>query len=243
MRLGKGRITLTGCVAVAAAGMLTASAARSSAGPSAQGRGDAHTTALSQGQRPGAQAADSLTIFTIDGTAFPGRINAFIAPTGRLTLLSPEGINAPASPNGECAQDSPTQVSCIPGFVDVLAGDLKGGADTFTTAASLTTLVGATLVGPDSPLAGGSGRDRIIGGASSDLIEGGGGPDSLSGNGSSDLLRGGSGKDELSGGPFADALFGGGGSDDLDGGEGRDLCSGGGGRDRATDCTGVKKIP
>jgi hypothetical protein len=201
------------------------------------------TTSIARANPAGAMAAEGLTIFTIDGTAFPGRINAFVSTTARLTLVSPEGITAPSTPGGECVQDSPTQVSCLGGFVDVIAGDLKGGADTFTAATLLPVQIGASLVGADKPLAGGSGRDRLVGGAATDLIEGGGGPDAIVGTGSADLLRGGAGRDQLSGGEAADALFGGGGRDLLNGGPGRDLCSGGGGRDRASDCTGYKKVP
>ncbi len=233
------------CVAsLTVVGALVVPAVSAAAGP---GQGDsksgAHKTMLLRGQASGAQTAEGLTIFHINGTAFSGRINAFVAPTARLTLVSPEGITAPVSPNGECTQDSPTRVSCVPGFVDVIAGNLRGGADTFTAARGLLTLIGAKLVGPDAALAGGGGRDRLIGGGASDLIVGGNGPDSMWGNGSSDLLLGGSGKDKLRGGPSADALYGGGGSDDLDGGRGRDLCAGGGGRDAATNCTSLKKIP
>lgn len=200
----------------------------------------ATTTSLAKAKAGGATAAtESLTVFTIDGTAFPTRISAILDTTGRLTLVSPEGITAPASANGECTQDSATQISCLSGFVDAIVGDLKGGADTFTAAPALPIPLGLS----DRPLRGGSGRDGLTGGAGGDFLEGGGGPDSISGNGATDLLRGGSGKDDLSGGEFPDAIYGGGGADVLNGGPGRDLCSGGGGRDRATDCTGVKKVP
>ena len=235
-----GKLRRAGVAAIAAALLLVALPAGALAKPKAA---TTSSTSLQRANPAGAIAAESLTIFTIDGTAFPGRINAFISTTARLTLVSPEGINAPASPGGECTQDSPTQVSCLGGFVDVIAGDLKGGADTFTAATLLPAQIGASLVGADNPLRGGSGRDRLVGGAGTDFIEGGGGPDALVGTGSADLLRGGAGRDALSGGEAADALFGGGGPDVLNGGPGRDLCSGGGGRDRASDCTGLKKIP
>ena len=200
----------------------------------------ATTTSLSKAKAGGATAAaESLTVFTIDGTAFPTRISAFLGTTGRLTLVSPEGITAPTSANGECTQDSATEISCLGGFVDAIVGDLKGGADTFTAAPTLPVPLGLS----DRPLRGGSGRDGLTGGAGGDFLEGGGGRDTISGNGATDLLRGGSGKDILSGGELADAIYGGGGADVLNGGPGRDLCSGGGGRDRATDCTGVKKVP
>lgn len=202
-----------------------------------------HTTSLAPAAGRAAAAAESTTIFTVTGTALPGRINAFTGPSGRLTLVSPEGIVEPDGPSPLCTQDSATQVSCEPGYVDVIAGDLKAGADIFTAAPSLTTAIGADLIETDTPLTGGAGRDRINGGSGRDLLEGGGGPDVLVGAGLSDVLRGGAGKDDLRGGGAPDALFGGGGADRLHGGRGRDQCDGGGGRDRGISCTGSKQIP
>ncbi len=187
----------------------------------------------------GAVASEDPTVFTIEGTPTPARISVATGPDGRLTLLSPEGIKAPVT-KGECTQDSVTQVSCMPGYVDVITGDLKGGADTFTAAPELQVLIG-TL--PTSPLLGGTGRDELTGGAVTDYFDGGPGPDTLTGNDSSDLIRGGPARDELFGGGGTDALFGGEGADFFDGGEGRDLCSGAGGPDRAVDCFALKKIP
>lgn len=202
-----------------------------------------HTTSLGRAGGTSAAAAESTTIFTVTGTALPGRINAFSGPSGRLTLVSPEGIVEPDGPSPQCTQDSATQVSCEPGYVDVIAGDLKAGADIFTAAPSLTTGIGADLIGPDRPLTGGAGRDRINGGSGRDLLEGGAGGDVLIGAGLSDVLRGGAGKDDLRGGGAPDALFGGGGADRLHGGRGRDQCDGGGGRDQGISCTGSKQIP
>lgn len=190
-----------------------------------------------------AVAADAPIVFTIEGTEFPGRITAVIGPAGRLTLVSPEGIMAPVTPTGECTQDTTTQVSCLPDYVDVIAGDLKGGADTFTAGSEVRVLVGNSAPGLESPLLGGAGSDRITGGALTDTIDGGAGADTITGNDSSDLLRGGPGRDQFLGGLGADALFGGRGADSLDGGPGRDLCVGGAGRDAATDCFAVKNVP
>ena len=128
---------------------------------------------------------------------------------------------------GECTQDSATQVSCLPDYVDVIVGDLKGGADTFTAGSEVQVLVGNSVPGLESPLLGGAGSDRITGGALTDNIDGGAGADTLTGNDSSDLLRGGPGRDQILGGLGSDALFGDGGADSLDGGPGRDLCVGG----------------
>ena len=190
-----------------------------------------------------AVAADAPIVFTIEGTQFPGRITAVIGPAGRLTLVSPEGITAPVTSMGECTQDSTTQVSCLPDYVDVIVGDLKGGADTFTAGSEVQVLVGNSVPGLESPLLGGAGSDRITGGALTDNVDGGAGADTLTGNDSSDLLRGGPGRDQFLGGLGSDALFGGGGADALDGGGGRDLCVGGSGADTATDCFALKKVP
>ena len=201
------------------------------------------TTSLTHGQPPGARAADTLRIFTITGTSLAARINAFIGPSGRLTVVSPEGITEPDGANPECTQDGPAQVSCMPGFIGAIAGDLKDGPDTFTAAPTLTVSIGIVLAGVDSPLSGGAGRDNLSGGSLNDLLEGGAGVDSVVGNGLSDLLRGGPSRDNLSGGAGSDALYGGGGPDRLDGGPARDLCNGGGGSDIGLSCLVSKKIP
>jgi hypothetical protein len=201
------------------------------------------TTSLARAKHSGASTADTLRIFTITGTSLAVRINSFIGPGGRLTLVSPEGITEPDGANPECTQDGPTQVSCVPGFIGAIAGDLKGGPDTFTAAPTLTVSIGIALQGVDYPLSGGAGRDDLSGGAVGDLIEGGAGPDSLLGNGLSDLIRGGPGRDGIGGGTGSDALFGGGGADRLDGGPARDLCNGGGGSDIGLSCLASKKIP
>jgi Ca2+-binding RTX toxin-like protein len=205
--------------------------------------GAGSTTALTTGQPPAARAADTLKIFTITGTSLAARINAFTGPGGRLTVVSPEGITEPDGANPECTQDGPTQVSCMPGYIGAIAGDLKDGSDTFTAAPTLDVSIGIVLAGVDNPLSGGGGRDSLSGGPLNDLIDGGAGPDTLLGNGLSDLLRGGPSRDSLVGGTGPDALYGGGGPDRLDGGPARDLCNGGGGADIGLSCLVSKKIP
>lgn len=190
-----------------------------------------------------ARAAGPLRIFTITGTSLAARINVFTGPSGRLTVVSPEGITEPDGAAPECTQDGPTQVSCLPGFIGAIAGDLKDGPDTFTAAPTLTVSIGVVLAGADRPLSGGAGRDTLTGGDAGDLIEGGAGPDSLLGNGLSDVLRGGPSRDRIAGGMGTDALYGGGGPDRLDGGPARDLCNGGGGADVGISCLTSKKIP
>jgi hypothetical protein len=222
--------------ALAVSALAAAPVAEASAAPSTSSLARVH---------PGLSAvtAAPLTIFTISGTDAPQRVNAFAGPSGRLTLVSPEGIVEPDGESPQCTQDSATQVSCEPGYVDVIDGNLRNGADIFTAAPSLAISIGVDLVGPDRRLTGGPGRDQVNGGAGRDLIEGGGGPDVLNAGGRTDVVRGGAGRDELRGGGAPDALFGGGGPDHLDGGGGRDLCNGGGGIDRGTSCTAWKKIP
>ena len=211
--------------------------------PSAAAASKAATTTSLEPARPGASAAATVNYFTITGTAFPTRINAYMDLSGRLTLVSPEGITAPSAPAGVCTQDSPTQVSCAPGSVSAIKGDLGGGADSFTTDPALAIAIGLALPGPDSALLGGGGRDRLIGAAEGDLIEGGPGPDSLDGSGSDDILRGGAGRDGLNGGAGPDVLYGDSGADKLNGGGGANLCVGGLGTDVARSCLQSKGIP
>jgi len=203
----------------------------------------ATTTSLETVRTHGASASAAISYFTITGTAFPTRINAYLDGAGRLTLVSPEGITAPSSPTGVCSQDSPAQVSCNPGAVTAIKGDLLGGADTFTASPTLTLAIGLKVTGPDSPLVGGGGRDLLIGGAEGDLIGGGPGPDTIDGLGGDDVLHGGAGKDDLDGGPGPDALFGDGGADKLIGGAARDLCVGGAGIDIGRSCLVRRGIP
>jgi Ca2+-binding RTX toxin-like protein len=191
----------------------------------------------------GASAASNTTIFVIQGTPMANHLTASADSTGRLVVSSPEGIVEPDGPAPECVQDSPTQVSCIPGYVGALAGDLGGGPDSFSANPRLTTLVGISLVTQQRPLAGGPGRDRIVGGLGGDLITGGDGRDALLGFGGGDLIAGEGGRDSLSGGGASDRLLGGAGRDRLDGGAARDLCNGGGGADTAKRCNVTKRIP
>jgi Ca2+-binding RTX toxin-like protein len=81
------------------------------------------------------------------------------------------------------------------------------------------------------PLAGGTGKDRILGqagndslsgGDGNDLIEGGEGNDKLQGGGGQNSLYGGQGQDTLCGGYCNDLLVGGAGKDTLWGGQGQD---------------------
>ena len=202
------------------------------------------TSSLERAQPPrGAATSADTTIFVLQGTQNANQISAFGDSTGRLVITSPEGIVEPDGPAPECAQDSPTQVSCMPGYIGALAGDLGGGNDTFSAQTTLPTLIGISLVSQERPMSGGTGNDRIAGGLGGDLIGGGTGNDALLGFGGGDLVRGDAGRDSLSGGGASDHLLGGAGPDKLQGGAARDLCNGGGGIDTAKSCNATRKVP
>jgi hypothetical protein len=203
----------------------------------------ATTTSVETARAPGASASATVNYFTITGTPLASRINVYGDATGRLVLVSPEGITAPATPAEICTQDNPTQVSCAAGAITAIKGDLGGGADSFTTDPLLALPIGLALPGPDSPLHGGGGRDRLFGAAEGDLLEGGAGPDSIDGEGADDIIRGGSGTDALNGSAGPDALFGDSGVDRLNGGGGANLCVGGPGSDFARSCLQTKGVP
>lgn len=221
---------------------LCALAAALAPAPAAHGRVTA--TAVKTVAPAGAHAAANLDVFTLAGAPQPNRISAYLDATGRLVLTSPEGIMAPSSPGNECRQEGASQVSCAPGFVDAIAGDLGAGPDSFSADPALTVAIGLNLPGPsDRPLLGADGRDRLVGGAADDLILGGRGADSLSGEAGTDVLRGEAGADEVFGGAAPDVVSGGAGPDKLNGGPGRDRCIGGGGRDRARSCAESAGVP
>jgi hypothetical protein len=199
----------------------------------------------------GATASASITVMTVnDYRGIDNRISVFTGPSGRLTLTAPEGLGDPDGGGTACsldnakpAQSTAQQVSCAPGYIGAIVGDLSRGADTFNADPSLGLMLGAVIDGQRRPLSGGPGRDRLVGGAFGDLLDGGGGPDSIAGGGGSDQLVGGPGADNLSGGAADDALLGGGGPDKFSGGGGRDLCRGAGGIDAAKSCEIARSIP
>jgi hypothetical protein len=182
---------------------------------------------------PGATASSSVNLLTLnDQRGIDNRISAFIGPTGRLTLTAPEGLGDPDGSGMNCKLDnakpgetSATEVSCTPGYIGAIVGDLGVGSDTFVEDPSLGVQAGAVIDGQRRALAGGPGRDRLVGGAAGDLLAGGAGPDSLIGAGGPDLLLGGAG---------ADKLFG---------GAGKDKCKGNAGTDRGADCEFSRSIP
>lgn len=217
---GIGRIT--GLFALGACALALIAVPGAGAGDGSGGTAD---TAVVRANAAGATAsAGSVNTLTITGKPVDGRINVYIGVTGRLTIVSPEGVNSPAGVT-QCTQDSPTQVSCDPGFIGAITAALLEGNDTFKASPGLPVIFGAVINGRKMPLDGGPGRDRIVGAAGPDHLVGGPGPDNLSGNGNGDLLEGNSGRDKLKGGP------------------GKDFCNGGSGKDVAKSCTAVKQIP
>jgi len=241
MKLGSGKAlgTLVLLASVAAIAPATASAR--------PGLSDAVWTIHGRG----ATSSSAINVLTLnDQRRIANRISAYTDPTGRLVLTAPEGLGDPDGSGANCVLDnaksgenSATEVSCAPGYIGAIVGDLNGGGDTFDADPGLNVMVGAVIDGIRRPLAGGPGRDRLVGGAAPDLLDGGAGPDSIVGAGGADLLIGGQGADNLSGGGGNDMLLGGAGPDKLVGGGGRDACRGAGGTDTAKSCEIAVGIP
>jgi Ca2+-binding RTX toxin-like protein len=165
-------------------------------------------------------------------------------------LTAPEGLGDPDGSGSACDLDNAKpgestapEVSCAPGYIGAIAGDLGRGGDTFDAHPAFPVMIGAVIDGQVRPLEGGPGRDRLVGGAMADLLDGDEGQDSIAGGGGQDRLIGGPGADNVSGGVGADWLVGGGGADKLSGGGGRDVCRGAGGFDIAKGCETARGIP
>ncbi len=227
------------------AAMLALAAGALSAPAAGVARADGATTfGLDQASGGGARAAATANVLTLNSPDVNNRITAFTAPNGRLTLSSPEGFNnPPPAPSGQCVQDSPTQVSCNPGFITVILGDLGGGDDSFDGSGLIDIHIGDFAGGVRRPLSGGPGNDRIIGSGGPDVLDGAAGVDALIGAGGEDVLTGAAGRDRLTGGAAPDVLYGGRGGDKLNAGAAKDGCSGGRGRDSAKSCEFVKSVP
>lgn len=214
-----------------ALGILATLALAGPAGASAEEQAVAASVWTVRG--PSASAAASLNVLTLnDQRQIDNRISAFIAPTGRLVLTAPEGLGDPDGSGANCALDnarpgesSAQEVSCAPGYIGAIVGNLGAGNDIFDAEPTLGVYVGAVIDGQRRPLSGGAGRDRLVGGAAQDLLEGGSGRDSAVGGGNDDFLIGGPGPDKLNGGG------------------GRDVCKGGTGTDSARGCETARGIP
>lgn len=128
-----------------------------------------------------------------------------------------------------CTQREPTRVTCT-GFTRVQA-DLADGDDGFSTNDSV----------PDT-VNGGSGNDRLNGGAADDTLNGQDGNDTLDGDSENDTLNGGAGDDDLTGDDANDTIDGGPGRDRINGdgptgfGNGNDLITANDGEADQIDC-------
>jgi RTX calcium-binding nonapeptide repeat (4 copies) len=199
----------------------------------------------------GATSSASMNVLTVnDFRGIDNRISVFTGSTGRLVLTAPEGLGDPDGGGAACALDNAKpgestaqEVSCAPGYIGAIVGDLGRGGDTFDADPSLPVMIGDVIDGQSRPLSGGPGRDRLFGGALADLLDGAGGADSVAGGAGQDLLIGGPGADNLSGGAATDVLMGLGGPDKLSGGGAKDLCRGAGGLDTGKSCEAARGIP
>jgi Ca2+-binding RTX toxin-like protein len=203
------------------------------AAPVAASGGPSVVTSVRTLHGGGATASAPVNLLTInDQRGIDNRISAYIGSNGRLVLSAPEGLGDPDGNGSNCSLDnatpgetSSTQVSCAPGYIGAIVGDLGRGSDSFDAAPDLDVMVGAVVDGQRRSLAGGPGRDRLVGGGAADLLVGGGAPDTLIGGAGRDLLIGGAGADKLNGG------------------RAKDLCRGGRGRDAAKNCELAVSIP
>jgi hypothetical protein len=231
-------------------GAFAALAALTAIAPATASARPALTTAIWTVHGHGATSSASMNVMTVnDLRGIDNRISLFTGPTGRMVLTAPEGLGDPDGSGSACALDTAKpsestaqQVSCAPGYIGAIVGDLGRGSDTFDADPAFPVMIGAVIDGQVRPLEGGPGRDRMVGGAAGDLLEGIGGSDSLAGGGGQDRLIGGAGADNLSGGSANDWLLGGGGPDKLSGGGGRDLCKGGGALDAVKSCEVARGI-
>jgi hypothetical protein len=227
---------------------LTAVAAIAPVTASAQ---PAVTTAVWTIHGHGAQSSSSMNVMTVnDFRGIDNRISLFTGPTGRTVLTAPEGLGDPDGSGSACALDNAKpgestaqEVSCAPGYIGAIVGDLGRGSDTLDADPTFPVMIGAVIDGQVRPLEGGPGRDRMVGGAVADLLKGNRGADSLAGGGGQDHVIGGPGADNLSGGGANDWLLGGGGPDKLSSGGGKDVCKGGGARDVSKSCEVARGIP
>jgi Ca2+-binding RTX toxin-like protein len=217
----------------------------------ASARAGVHTAVWTVHGHGASSSSSSMNVMTLnDFRGIDNRISVFMGPSGRLTLTAPEGLGDPDGSGTACELDNAQpgestaqEVSCAPGYIGAIVGDLGRGNDTFDADPSFPAIIGGVIDGQNRPLEGGPGRDRLVGGALGDFLMGNGGADSIAGGAGQDQLIGGSGADNLSGGAAADWIAGGSGPDKLSGGGGKDTCRGSGGFDTAKSCETARGIP
>lgn len=232
-------------------GALAALAAVAAIAPASASARPGVTTAVWTIHGHGAKRSSPMNVMTLnDFRGIDNRISLFTGPTGRTVLTAPEGLGDPDGSGSACALDNAQpgdstaqEVSCAPGYIGAIVGDLGRGSDTLDADPTFPVMIGAVIDGQVRPLEGGRGRDRMVGGAVGDLLKGSGGADSLAGGGGQDHVIGGPGADNLSGGGANDWLLGGGGPDKLSGGGGKDICKGGGAQDVSKSCEIARGIP
>ena len=136
---------------------------------------------------------------------------------GRDVLIGGAGADSLIGGNGTDTASYETATSGVVASLSHIAGNRGHAAgDTY---GSIENLTGSAF---KDTLTGTNGVNRIIGGASNDVLHG------LAGD---DTLEGGTGNDRLSGGTGNDRLLGSAGNDTLDGGAGNDVVEGGAGAD------------
>jgi hypothetical protein len=98
----------------------------------------------------GATSAAAMNVLTLaDYRAVDNRISVFTGSTGHLTLTAPEGLGDPDGSGSSCTLDNATpgestapEVSCAPGYIGAIVGDLGQGNDTFDADPSLPVMIG-----------------------------------------------------------------------------------------------------
>ena len=119
-------------------------------------------------------------------------------PVGNLyRIVDPTGIDA----NGTCAQVNADTATCPGAGVGSIRVDTGASTDTIVLDRST---IPATV---EADLDGGSGNDRLSGGAAADTLNGDSGNDTLDGAAGADELRGGSGDDAVTYGDRVTPLF------------------------------------
>lgn len=172
------------------------------------------------------------------------------------TLTNSGGTLAYSAAAGKTNDVSFNESSSQPGSVFVFRSGGSGGDDDPITATGCTELTpgdayqcdGVTSLNADAgdgddqlfagglvtitaTLAGGTGDDRLLGGARDDTLNLGAGDDGGFGGGGNDTVNGDDGQDSLGGGDGNDSVNGGSGDDGVFGGDGADTVRGGPGID------------